>query len=550
MFKGLVPKTVQSQVLFRLLLGGFIFRTLVAIWLFPGFDEAYYYLYSRHLNWSYFDHPVMVALTTGVGWWLTGIISPLTIRLGSLVIYCLSLGLLYWTTTRLYSAAVGQMTIAITTLIPLFTIGFGILTAPDNGLILFWSATLLLASWEFFPHNSPASEQAAKPGIYQPTWRLALFGLTIGLACLSKYHGFILGLSLVGFCLTVRPYRRALLSPWTLGAVGLLMIALFPLWYWNSQHDWISFRFQLLMRFQGGGESSPFSLWQMIGYWLISIAYLFPLFGFPLWWISGRQIVQHLWFRLTPLSTAEAIQEHHQQALILWLSLPIMVGFTLLGGKQQIFPAWPAPGYWGMGMLLGARAVVWQRQHPRLVRRWLWGSGWFLATLSVLAVLHLQLGVLQQPGRYSPRGGLVPLSQDASTELLDTSQLRRRLAADATITDALGNASFVFTNEYYLGGYFDMAIHPLQPDLPVTAFSQDPRGFAFWFDQSTWLGQDALYLTIERFADDDDMVAQYLPLFEDIHPLATVPLQRGGEITEVVHLFKAENFLQPYQYPY
>jgi hypothetical protein len=47
-----------------------------------------------------------------------------------------------------------------------------------------------------------------------------------------------------------------------------------------------------------------------------------------------------------------------------------------------------------------------------------------------------------------------------------------------------------------------------------------------------------LYLTIERFADDDDMVAQYLPLFEDIQPLGTVPLERGGEITEVVHLFK------------
>jgi hypothetical protein len=43
---------------------------------------------------------------------------------------------------------------------------------------------------------------------------------------------------------------------------------------------------------------------------------------------------------------------------------------------------------------------------------------------------------------------------------------------------------------------------PLE-QMPVTAFSQDPRGFAFWFNQPDWLGGDALYMTMDRFADDD-----------------------------------------------
>jgi hypothetical protein len=105
--------------LLTLLLGGLLVRSLVALWLFPGFDEAYYYVYSRHLSWSYFDHPVIVALTTGMGWWLTGVISPLTIRIGALLLYCLSLGLLYGVATRLFAAAVGQMTVALVTLMPL-----------------------------------------------------------------------------------------------------------------------------------------------------------------------------------------------------------------------------------------------------------------------------------------------------------------------------------------------------------------------------------------------------------------------------------------------
>lgn len=533
----------------RLMLGGLVVRTLVAIWLFPGFDEAYYYLYSRHLSWSYFDHPVMVALTTGVGWWLTGIISPLTIRIGALLMYGLSLWLLYLVATRLFSPAVGQMTVALATLMPLMTIAFGILTSPDNGLIMFWSATLLMAAWEFFPLDSRYDRYAWVKETYKPTWRLALLGVTVGLACLSKYHGFVLGLSLVGFCMTCSPYRGALRSQWTLVALVLFILTLFPLWYWNSQHDWISFRFQLLMRFDGDTGSNTFSLLQMIAYWLMSIAYLFPLIGFPLWWVTFREMFQQAQLYLSPTLSWDEAREHYRRLFILWLSLPIMVGFTLLGGKQQIFPAWPAPGYWGMTMLLAAHAVTWQRQRPRLIRRWLWGSGFLLVPLLAIALLHLQLGLLQKPGDYSLFGGFVPVKQDGSTELIDTGQFNRRLAAQPEVMVALNEAAFVFTNEYYLGGYLDMAIHPLV-DVPVTAFSQDPRGFAFWFNQQDWLGGDAVYITIERFVDDSTIIEAYKPLFESIEPLTTLSLQRGGEVTETFHIFKARDFLETYTYPY
>jgi hypothetical protein len=106
-----------------------------------------------------------------------------------------------------------------------------------------------------------------------------------------------------------------------------------------------------------------------------------------------------------------------------------MLLFTLLGGKQQILPAWPAPGYWGMVVLLAAQVLAWQRQRPRLVRRWLWGSGLFLAALSAVALLHLRLGILQQPSTYALFGGLVPVEQDGSTELLDTNQMQRLMAS-------------------------------------------------------------------------------------------------------------------------
>lgn len=526
-----------------LILGGLLYRTLVALWLFPGFDEAYYYLYSRHLNWSYFDHPPLVALTTGVGWWLTGQVSPFTIRLGALVLYTLSLWLLYRAASRLYGLAAGRMTLAIVTLIPLFTIGFGILTSPDNGLIFAWSATLVVAIEEFL---SPAA--TANPYAYRPSWRLALLGLLVGLACLSKYHGFVLGLGLVGFCLGNRPYRRALASPWTLVALGLFVLILFPLWYWNSQHQWISFRFQLGLRFEDSSTDNPFRWGQMVGYWLLSNLYLFPLFGFPLWWVLGRRTAAAIAGLSSP-GTSPLGQSPYPLALILWLAWPVVVLFTVLGGKQQILPAWPAPGYWAAVILLGVQAVGWQRWRPTWVRRWLWGSGWFLATLSLLALLHLQLGVFQRPNHYLPWAGIVPVDQDGSTELIDTQQLRRLLAADARVQGVLPETAFIFTNEYYLGGYIAMAL-PAATDPPVTAFSQDPRGFAFWFDQRQWLGKDALWVTLDRFVSDPKILNQYQPLFKTISPLTTLELKRGGAVTETFHVFRCQEFRQTYSYPY
>jgi 4-amino-4-deoxy-L-arabinose transferase-like glycosyltransferase len=288
-----------------LLLGGLLVRLIIAIFLYPGFDEAYYYLYSRYLSWSYFDHPPLVALTTGFGWWLTGIISPFTLRLGALLLYTLSLWLLYRVGSRLFSAAVGRMALAIATLTPLFMIGFGILTSPDNALILFWTLTLYWAVVEFFPTDSaPTSSAELQP--YVPTWRLSLFGVWVGLACLGKYHGFVLALSLVGFCLFSRRYRRVFTSPWTLLAFVLFGLTLLPLLYWNAQHDWISFRFQLSMRFDGSSDSS-FNLGQLLLYAVVIVAYLFPGFGFPLWWTTGRQLLGQLRSRFGPAANAQAV---------------------------------------------------------------------------------------------------------------------------------------------------------------------------------------------------------------------------------------------------
>lgn len=529
----------SSKSVIYLLIGGLLFRIIIAIWLYPGFDEAYYYLYTLHPDLSYFDHPPLVALTTGFGPWLTQEVSQFTIRIGSLILHTGALVLLYLTGVRLFSTAAATFTLAIATFIPIFLVAFGVLTLPDNPLIFFWSASLYCAACEFFPKTQSASDSRK----YHPSYRLAILGLLVGLACLGKYHGFILGLGIIGFCLTSR-YRSALISAWGFLGFSLFLLAISPVIIWNIQHDWVSFRFQS----ERGIPTNEYNFLNLFLTFLVSVAYLFPTLGLPLWWVSLKagltQIIQPL--RKKSFKVDEIRQK---QLLILWVSLPLIIGFTWLGGYHQILPTWAMPGFWGATLLLGQQVSIWQKTHPRYVQRWLRVSAIALSSLLLFALLHMAAGTLQKPSNYALFGGFLPPQEDPSTQLFDIQQLRRGFASSPSLYSALQNSSFIFTNRYYLGGQIAMALAPISK-TPITTFDKDIRGFAFWSKADQWLGKDALYITSDRFARKKKLMNDYKSYFKTIENIGSIPIERGKVVIEVIQVYQAKTLLKPYPRPY
>ncbi len=567
-----------GRPLLGLLLGGLLWRGAIAYFLPLGFDEAYYYLYTRHWDWSYFDHPLGVALTTALGPWLLGDVSAFSLRFGTLLLYTGSLLLLYLTGQRLFSARAGLMAVAIASLIPIFHLGFGVLTLPDSPLIFFWTAALYVASSEFFPPSGMAQdpltarskaipeaipkaipemiaqdrpETMLDPAPYRPTYRLAVLGLLVGLACLGKYHGLALGFGLVGFCLTSPRYRAALVSPWMVAGLGLFVGAIAPILLWNWQHDWVSLRFQ-------SGRAVPdrgYNLGDLLVTWLVGIAYLFPTLGLPLWWVSlpnrakhwgGRLVgLRGAWPNASPLRGAET-------NFVLWVSLPLMLTFTLMGGYRQILPTWPAPGFWGATLLLGAGAAA----LPRIkLRRWLGGSALVIATLLLVILSHLTWGTLQRPSQYAILGGLVPVADDASVQLGDIRQLRQGFTDSAPLATALQKADFVFTTDIFLAGRVAMAIashpesaaHPESaPSKPITCLDADLRGFAFWSKAADWVGQDGLLVTARSPHD----LAQIQSYFTSVQPVGEIALRRGGAIVQTLQVYSAHHLLRAYPRPY
>ena len=191
-------------------------------------DEMYYWLWSKNLALSYFDHPPAVAyfirLSTAVGGdgplgvrWLAVVLSGLL----SAGVYRLALRLYADRRLALAAAALLQATLFI---------GFGsIFVTPDTTLVLFWLLALLAAA------------EVLRTG--RGEWWLAA-GAAVGLAFLSKYSALFLGFGLLVWVIFVPEMRHWLRSPWPYAGAVLAVVVMLPVLIWNAQHDWASFKFQ------------------------------------------------------------------------------------------------------------------------------------------------------------------------------------------------------------------------------------------------------------------------------------------------------------------
>ena len=534
-----------------ILLWGFLFRAVCAIYLNIGFDEAYYYLYTQNLNLSYFDHPPLVAFTAGIGIWLTGAVTPLTLRIGGVLLYTGTLIFSYLASRKLFGDRTATLTLAILTTIPIFQIAFGILTLPDNALMFFWAACLWVAATEFFPPDQVANQVHD----YKPTYRLAIIGLLVGLAFLGKYHGVLLGGGLVLFCLFSRRHRVALFSGWTLVAIALFAITISPVLIWNYQHEFASFRFQ-------SGRAVPsqgYNLERLLVTVLLALGYLFPTFGFPLWWTSFRTLGELVQVATKQDKTDENSHElaiaddilRTKRLLILCVSAPIFFGFTFMGGFIQILPSWHMPGFFGATLLLGERAAQVQLKRPQFIRNWLWGSGVVILPLLLIGLLHVHLGIAQKGGDAAIAGGFWEAKDDPSTQMIDIEQLRQAFVDSPMLKAELAKSDFVFSNNFFVAGQVGMAIEPL--GKKVTCFDEDLRGFAYWSKAEDFVGKTSLYITSEQFLKDERFpqpLDKYAGYFQSLEKIADIPIKRGGQAVQIFPVYRASPMLKTYPRPY
>jgi len=193
-------------------------------------DEAYYWTWSKENVLCFLDHPPMIAWFIRFGTAIFGD-TNLGVRFAGILAMLIT-QLLLADIVRRVTHDVRAIVLAV--LMPEAALYYGLLMAkvsPDVALIPFAVAMV----WALIRLNESGGGR----------WWLAA-GVFAGLALLSKFTAVMLIPAVLAFMLVPNWRRRWLLSPYPWLAAAFALLLFLPVLIWNAQHDWASFRFQLV----------------------------------------------------------------------------------------------------------------------------------------------------------------------------------------------------------------------------------------------------------------------------------------------------------------
>jgi Dolichyl-phosphate-mannose-protein mannosyltransferase len=326
-------------------------------------DEAHYWDWSRHLDWSYYSKGPLVAYLIRAGcalagpWsrWLTGS-EMLAVRLPAVVCGSLLLVSLYVLTRQVFHrSGLATAVVALALTLPMLSAGSTIMTI-DAPYTCCWGWALVLGHHALFR---------------RPTWAWIACGLVVGIGILAKYT-MVLWLSSLGlFLLTSAAHRRILLERgfWMMTATAALCCL--PILIWNMTHGWVTMRH---VEGLAGVDESRVS-------WLGPLVYLgtqcglLLIFWFVVW--LGALVAHRPW-----------AEPDAGVRFLWWMSVPmfaVFLGFSFKTGGGE--PNWPVTAYIS-GLVL---AVFWLDGQLRSPRRWY--RWWTIGTLATTCAAGLALTV-------------------------------------------------------------------------------------------------------------------------------------------------------------
>ncbi len=433
-------------------------------------DEAYYWLWSRHLAAGYFDHPPAIAFIIRAGTALFGA-TPFGVRVGGIFLSFVASWFVWRTGAILARDERAGALACLFFNLTLMTAVEMLAATPDAPSIV----TAAAFCWAL------AKVAETKDG----RWWMAV-GIAAGLGLLSKYSAFFLGLGALVWLLASAPMRRWLLSPWPYlgGALALLLFA--PNLWWNETHGWATFAFQF-----GRIEGEAFTL-----------RYLFDFLGAQLVLATPFILV------LGALGLAAATRARDERpfliAAILWPSIAYFVYHSLHARVQGNWPCFLYP------LLCVAAALAAQRIDSsgwrRPLARWSAKLAVPVAALLLIAAYAQALFGVVPMGRKDPLARLLAVGFPQVADKVEA--LRLSAHADAVLTsDYASTAWFAF---YGPGPVVQIGEEYRWPGAPAASAALYAR--------------PVLYVSEDR-RDRHDLVAMH---FAQVVEIARIDRERKG----------------------
>lgn len=299
-------------------------------------DEAYYWVFSQHLDWGYFDHPPMTALLIRAGYLIFP--NELGVRL---LCVLLSTGTIWLLEKITWNKQPSLFYAMVLSMIALQLGGF--LAVPDIPLLFF--TALFFYRYDLF--------------LKKETWINTIWlGMCAVFLLYSKYHGililFFTLLSNLSLFRSARVY-----------AAGFFTLLLFmPHLWWQLQHDFVSFRYHLQE-----SNVNPYKLSYTIEYVLGQLVLPGPLIGLLL--------LPAAWLYRASLPFEKALR---------YTAIGIYVFFLISSFRGRVEGNWTAPAL--IPLILLAHAYM--AEHDRWSK---WVRRLLLPGLSLILLIRIALMV-------------------------------------------------------------------------------------------------------------------------------------------------------------
>jgi glycosyltransferase involved in cell wall biosynthesis len=469
-----------------------VFRLFYIQWVELAPDEAYYYTWSRSLQWGYYDHPPMVGFLI----WVSTIIGgpgEFGVRWGWVVMGALTTFLLYRLGAKMFASDRAGFYAALLMNISLLGSTGAVIVTPDGPQGLFWVLAI-------------SSVYRTFRGESNCWWYLT--GLWFGLGLLSKYTTILLAPCIFLFLLSSAEGRKWLYrkEPYLALVLGLLIFS--PVILWNAGHQWVSFRMQLS---HGLGERGAGGLQYFWEYWGGQAAVVTPLVFLALIWAMIKS------------GTAGFRRQRTNLLFLFWTSAPILLFFAYTSLRTKVEPNWPALAYFSALVALAGIAGEEWGGWKKGRRGFCWAAA--LSALLITFLAHLQ-----------PICPLVPISpeRDPTSQLYGWRILGERIQEVARSMEP-GREIFLLSPRYQLVGE---GMFYTGAKFPVYQWDAPGRINNLSVTHAPPAGSRAVF-----FTEDGNGLPQGLgPLFDSCEKLEPLVIRRNSSPVRTHPIWKCSGF--------
>jgi 4-amino-4-deoxy-L-arabinose transferase-like glycosyltransferase len=496
-------KVKEKQFLFFIILVNLIIKTLPAIVIELGNDEVYYWTYALFPDWSHFDHPPMVGLTIQLFTLNLALQSEFFIRLGPLVLSSVNIILLFQLVKRIYSIEAAYISSFLFTASVYFNIICGLFILPDTPQIFF----VILALYYGLPAITAANPAKGD------SLKIILFGLFTGLAFLSKYHSLFLWF---GFGLYILFHdRRWLKKPYLYISIFVTLLLMTPVIYWNINNNFISFTFHEsrigLFNSPIRPESFlPFILGQCFYQNpLLSIIYILTLFSL---FRKGRH-------RLLTVT----------DKLLLYLSVPLILVFSLSSLFNDTLPHWTGPAFIGLIILSSGWLNEKLATNRKKVITTLVGANALVILAIMFGIAQINYGLFFSPEKWQDTKELG--TNDVTLDMYGWHQAGvkfEQFLKKETIEQKDFDKVKIITNNWFPASHIDFYMaHPLNIDLFVAGTLGESHKY-FWINKARSINKNdrIFYITSSQFFKEPGILTGK---YDRIVPKDTIQIKRNGE---------------------